>query len=74
MTSPVPDPSLAALVDEELKRCLDHAAEGLHWVGPDGTILWANQTELDMLGYSSDEYIGRNIAFPARSCGAIRAM
>jgi hypothetical protein len=28
-----------ARVDEELKRCLDHAAEGLHWVGPDGTML-----------------------------------
>jgi PAS domain S-box-containing protein len=52
---------LAALVDDELKRCLDHAAEGLHWVGPDGTILWANQTELDMLGYSAEEYIGHNI-------------
>lgn len=49
-------------VDEELKRCLDHAAEGLHWVGPDGTILWANQTELDLLGYSREEYIGHNIA------------
>jgi PAS domain S-box-containing protein len=56
------DPDIAALVDRELKRCLDHAATGLHWVGPDGTILWANQTELDLLGYSRDEYIGHNIA------------
>src|SRR5919206_5314490 len=53
---------IAERVDEELKRCLDHAAEGLHWVGPDGTILWANQTELDLLGYTRDEYIGHNIA------------
>jgi PAS domain S-box-containing protein len=53
---------LAERVDEELKRCLDHAAEGLHWVGPEGTILWANQTELDLLGYTRDEYIGHNIA------------
>lgn len=56
------DTRLAERVDEELKRCLDHAAEGLHWVGPDGTILWANQTELDLLGYSRDEYIGHHIA------------
>ena len=54
--------ALAERVDEHLKRCLDHAAEGLHWVGPDGTILWANQTELDLLGYTADEYIGRHIA------------
>src|ERR1043165_4289984 len=55
-------PALAEVVDRELKACLEHAAEGLHWVGPDGTILWANQTELDLLGYPRDEYIGRNIA------------
>src|SRR5215210_3880762 len=57
-----PEAQLADRVDEHLKRCLDRAAEGLHWVGPDGTILWANQTELDLLGYTADEYIGRHIA------------
>jgi PAS domain S-box-containing protein len=31
-------------------------------VGPDGTILWANQTELDLLGYSREEYLGPNVA------------
>src|SRR4051812_19066229 len=54
--------TIAEAVDRELKACLDHAAEGLHFVGPDGTILWANQTELDLLGYSREEYIGHNIA------------
>ena len=58
----IDDAELAARVDEELKRCLDNAAEGLHWVGPDGTILWANQTELALLGYSAEEYVGRHIA------------
>ncbi|MBA3269033.1 MAG: PAS domain-containing protein, partial [Acidobacteria bacterium] len=53
---------IAARVDQELKQCLDDAAEGIHWVGPDGTILWANATELQMLGYSRDEYIGHHIA------------
>ncbi|HEV7765955.1 MAG TPA: PAS domain S-box protein, partial [Thermoanaerobaculia bacterium] len=53
---------MAELVDRELKRCLDHAAEGIHWVAPDGTILWANETELNLLGYAADEYIGRHIA------------
>ena len=44
---------------EELTDFFENASEGLHWVGPDGTILWANQAELDMLGYTRDEYIGR---------------
>jgi PAS domain S-box-containing protein len=30
-------------------------------VGPDGTILWANQAELDLLGYTRETYVGRNI-------------
>ena len=57
-----PTPDVAELVDLELRECLNHAAEGLHWVAPDGTIVWANQTELDLLGYAPDEYIGHNIA------------
>jgi PAS domain S-box-containing protein len=60
-SSPPLGSTIAEVVDRELKACLDHAAEGLHFVGPDGTILWANQTELDLLGYSREEYIGHNI-------------
>jgi PAS domain S-box-containing protein len=40
---------------------IENASIGLRWVGPDGAILWANQTELDLLGYAREEYIGRNI-------------
>lgn len=46
---------------EELADFMDNAIEGLHRVGPDGTILWANRAELEMLGYAAEEYIGRNI-------------
>ncbi len=45
----------------ELQEFLEEAAEGLHMVGPDGTILWANAAELCMLGYERGEYIGHNI-------------
>jgi PAS domain S-box-containing protein len=48
--------------ERELRDFLENSVVGLHWVGPDGTILWANQAELDMLGYTREEYIGRNIA------------
>jgi PAS domain S-box-containing protein len=46
---------------QELADFFDNAPIGLHWVGDDGTILRANQSELDLLGYSHDEYVGRNI-------------
>jgi two-component system, cell cycle sensor histidine kinase and response regulator CckA len=48
--------------EQELTDFIENAAMGLHWVGPDGTILWANQAELDLLGYTREEYVGRNIA------------
>lgn len=48
--------------ERELSDFIENAAVGLHWVGADGTILWANQAELDLLGYTREEYIGRHIA------------
>lgn len=46
----------------ELQDFVENVNVGLHWVGADGTILWANQAELQMLGYAAEEYIGRSIA------------
>ena len=48
--------------EAELTDFVENATVGLHWVGPDGTILWANRAELDLLGYTQKEYVGRNIA------------
>ena len=48
--------------ENDLRDFVENAAIGLHWVGADGTILWANRTELDLLGFEKEEYIGRNIA------------
>ena len=53
--------SYAEGVKAELEEFVNNATEGLHWVGPDGVIQWANRAELDMLGYTEEEYIGRNI-------------
>jgi PAS domain S-box-containing protein/excisionase family DNA binding protein len=47
---------------QELDDFVENAVVGLHRVGPDGTILWANRAELDLLGYSREEYVGRPIA------------
>jgi PAS domain S-box-containing protein len=41
---------------------VESASVAIHWVGGDGTILWANQAELDLLGYTREEYVGRHIA------------
>lgn len=46
---------------EELTTFVESASIGLHWVAPDGTILWANTAEMELLGYKRSEYIGRNI-------------
>jgi PAS domain S-box-containing protein len=51
-----------ALRDRDLRDVLENAAEGIHLVGPDGTIQWANRAELELLGYEAHEYIGHNIA------------
>jgi PAS domain S-box-containing protein len=54
---------LAALRRSEavLRDFIETSTIGLHWLGADGTILWANQAELDLLGYAREEYVGRNI-------------
>jgi PAS domain S-box-containing protein len=48
--------------EQLLSDFFENAAVGLHWVGQDGTILRANRTELEMLGYTSEEYVGHNMA------------
>lgn len=48
--------------EEELSDFLENAVEGLHKVGPDGRILWANRAELELLGYTAAEYVGHPIA------------
>ncbi|WP_312487055.1 PAS domain-containing protein [Massilia timonae] len=53
---------LPAASDAELADFVENAVEGLHRVGPDGTTLWANRAELQLLGYEWDEYVGRHIA------------
>jgi PAS domain S-box-containing protein len=48
--------------EREQRDFLENAAVAMHWVGEDGTILWANRAELDLLGYAAENYIGQNIA------------
>ena len=48
--------------EQELADFFEKAPVGLHWVDAGGKILRVNQAELDMLGYSRQEYIGQSAA------------
>lgn len=46
----------------DLNDFFENAPLSLHWAAPDGTILRVNATELQMLGYAPEEYLGHSIA------------
>jgi PAS domain S-box-containing protein len=48
--------------ETELRDFLENAVVGMQWLAPDGTILWSNRTELELLGYQSQQFVGRNFA------------
>jgi PAS domain S-box-containing protein len=56
-SSPRPDDVPRA----DLEDFFENATVGLHVVSPDGRILRANKAELQMLGYSAEEYVGQPI-------------
>jgi len=47
--------------DSELVDFFQNAPIALHWLSGQGIVLWANQRELDVLGYTAEEYIGQPI-------------
>ncbi|HWU89316.1 MAG TPA: PAS domain S-box protein [Kofleriaceae bacterium] len=48
--------------EEALSHFLETAVVPIHTIDGDGLITWANQAELDLLGYARDEYVGQPIA------------
>ena len=46
---------------EELSDFIDNASVPLHWVNAEGIVIWANQAELDILGLTTEEYVGHPI-------------
>ena len=48
--------------EREFSDFFENALEGMHRVGPDGIILWANKAETRLLGYEPHEYIGHHIS------------
>jgi PAS domain S-box-containing protein len=46
---------------QDLEDFFENSAVGLHIVNCEGTIVRANKAELELLGYTAEEYIGRQI-------------
>ena len=50
------------MFEEDAKHFIQNSSIGIHAVSPDGIIKYANQNELDTLGYEEDEYVGHHIS------------
>lgn len=50
------------IMEAEFSDYFQNAPIALHWLSKDGIILWANKTELELLGYPRQEYIGQPIS------------
>ncbi|CAM0999822.1 histidine kinase [Rhodanobacter sp. Root179] len=50
-----------ARASDDAEDLFENGAVGLRLVAADGTILRANRTELDLLGYRRDEYVGHKL-------------
>lgn len=46
---------------ENWDEFLNNSTVGVHLVNGEGKIIWANDTELNLLGYHRDEYTGQHI-------------
>jgi PAS domain S-box-containing protein len=48
--------------ERHLEDFIENAPVGLHWVGPDGLVLWVNRAELELLGYDDPaDVVGRPV-------------
>mmetsp|Transcript_19708 Transcript_19708/g.40182 ORF Transcript_19708/g.40182 Transcript_19708/m.40182 type:complete len:982 (+) Transcript_19708:100-3045(+) len=47
--------------ERELLDFLNKAPIAMHWLSGTGHVLWANETEMNVLGYTPEEYIGQPI-------------
>ncbi len=51
--------------EEFKKRCgyltdfVENGSIPLRWIDAKGVVIWANKAELNLLGYSKEEYVGK---------------
>src|SRR5688500_4267812 len=47
---------------EDLQDFIENAPMPLHWVNGSGIVIWVNQAELDLLGYTKEEFLNKHIS------------
>lgn len=47
---------------ETPEEFIHNSSLGIHAVSPDGIIIYANMCELEVLGYSKDQYVGHHVS------------
>ena len=47
---------------ENPEEFLNNSSIGIHAVSPEGIIIYANECELEVLGYTKDEYVGHHVS------------
>lgn len=50
------------MIQENVHEFLNNSSVGIHVVNPEGVIIYANQCELEILGYEEDEYVGHHVS------------
>jgi len=50
------------MFEEDSTQFIQQSSIGIHAVSPEGVIKYANQCELDTLGYEEDEYVGHHVS------------
>ena len=50
------------MFEEDTSEFIKRSSIGIHAVSPDGFIKYANQYELETLGYNEDEYVGHHVS------------
>lgn len=50
------------MIKESPFEFIENSNVGIHAVSPEGIITYANQCELDTLGYSKNEYVGHHVS------------
>ena len=50
------------MYSENPEDFVNNSSIGIHAVSSDGIVIYANKCELDVLGYTKDEYIGHHVS------------
>jgi len=50
------------MFEENPEEFINNSSIGIHAVSPEGIVVYANQCELEVLGYEKEEYVGHHVS------------